>query len=141
MINENKVTIVYYDLNGEIANESVWVEKIGDYFKLLNIPFFAPNLAFHDVISVEDDEGTLYFDDIIEQSGHSTVQIIIFIVSEIPRILNQIEKHGCTWEGMHGQKYIAMDIPPNIDYKLIKSFLKVEFNNKILDYKEACLAH
>lgn len=72
---KNKVKFVYYDLEGNLAVESVWAAKEGNGYRIKNIPFFAPNIAYDDMISVEDDNGELFFDDIIiEESGNSTLQ-------------------------------------------------------------------
>lgn len=135
-----KVVLVYKDIEGEIAEETIWVEHVGKNFKVDNIPFYAPNVAINDIISVEDDNGTLYFDELVKSSGHSTLQIIFFKQAEIKRVLKSMERMGCHWEGMEGQPYFAIDIPPNVDYKKIRQFLDHEFDNKTLDFKEACLS-
>ena len=138
---KKKVTLVYRDFNNEIAEETVWGEHVkGIYYKVKNIPFFAPNVAFNDLISVEDDNGILYFDNIIEASEHSTIQIVIFKGGEKMRIIEELENFGCTWEGMHDQVYLAVDVSPDIDYKLIKRFLKAERDKGVIDYREACLS-
>jgi hypothetical protein len=137
---KNKVVLVYRDNEGEIAEETVWVQQVGENFKIDNIPFYAPNLSRNDLISVEDDEGTLYFDKLIEASGHSTVQVIFFKAGESERVLKSIEQLSCQWEGMKGQPYFAVDIPPNVNYKKVRQLLDIEFDNKNLDFKEACLS-
>lgn len=73
-----KINFVYYDLDEELATESVWAEKENNYYRIKNIPFFAPNISYDDLISVEEDEEELFFEDIIETSGNSTLQIIIY---------------------------------------------------------------
>lgn len=137
---KSKVVLVYKDSEGVIAEESVWVQPIGKNYKVDNIPFYAPNLALNDVISVEDDEGTLYFDELVEPSGHSTLQVIFFKPDEANRVLKAVEQMGCQWEGMKDQPYFAIDIPPDVDYKQVRQFLDQEFDNKTLDFKEACLS-
>ena len=69
----DKVMFDYYDLEGNLAVESVWAAKEGNGYRIKNSPLFAPNIAYDDIISVEDDNGELFFDDIIEESGNSTV--------------------------------------------------------------------
>lgn len=137
---KSKIVLVYKDVEGEIAEETVWANAEGKNYKIDNIPFYAPNLAFNDIISVENDDGTLYFDDLVKPSGHSTIQIIFFKESEIKRVLNTLEKMGCKWEGMENQPYFAVDVPPNIEYKQIRGILNTEFDNKALDFKESCLS-
>jgi hypothetical protein len=137
----DKVMFVYYDLEGQIAMESVWAAKEENGYRIKNIPFFAPNIAYDDLISVEDDDGELFFDDIINESGNSTIQIIIYNESDIDDITKKIESFDCGWEGSHLKGYISVNVPKEISYLPIKSFLSNELENKKLDFKEACMAH
>ncbi|MFH6995148.1 DUF4265 domain-containing protein [Flavobacterium sp. FlaQc-48] len=143
MINEinDKITLVYYDLDGNIAMESVWASNEGTGYRIKNIPFFAPNLAYDDLISVEDDNGELFFDDILEESGNSTIQLIIYNEKDIEDITKKIESFECGWEGSHLKGHISVNVPREICYKAVKIFLNNEFVDKKLDYKEACLSH
>jgi hypothetical protein len=136
-----KVSFVYYDLEDNLAIESVWASREGDSYRIKNIPFFAPNIAYDDLISVEDDQGELFFDDIIEESGNSTLQIIIFKEIDIDVITKKIERLDCSWEGSHLKGYISVNVPKEIEYLPIKFFLDTESKDGKLDYKEACLAH
>jgi len=43
-------------------------EKYGNNYSILNIPFFASNIACGDTVKVENDDGALYFDGLIEES-------------------------------------------------------------------------
>ena len=56
-----------------------------------SIPFYAPNLALNDVFSVEEDEGILYFDQLIRMSGHSTIQLVFFKETEVNESLAILE--------------------------------------------------
>jgi hypothetical protein len=136
----NKVILVYKDLEGAIAEETIWVQSDGENYKIDNIPFYAPNLALNDIISVEDEHGTLYFDDLIRPSGHSTLQVIFFVPEEIEQVLKVLERMGCKWEGMKDQPYFAIDVPPDTHYEKVKEFLDQKFKNEILDFKESCLS-
>jgi hypothetical protein len=135
----SKVTLVYKDLEGKIAEETIWADPYNGHYKVDNIPFYAPNLAYNDIISVEEDDGVLYFDSLIKASGHSTVQVIFFEINKEKEVLNKLEEMGCAWEGMKGGTYYAIDIPPEKDYRIIKEILDIERQNSVLDYKEACL--
>lgn len=136
-----KVIVVYKDLEDKISEESLWTEQIDNgYYRVDNIPFYAPNLAFNDMIAIEEDEGVFYFSELVKRSGHSTVQIIFFKENEIEYVLSNLEKLGCAWEGMKNQAYYSLDIPPTINYVNIKQFLDEQSDNDILDYIESCLS-
>lgn len=73
----SKVSLIYTDLNGNVSEELIWVKPIGnELYKIDNIPFFAPNLAYEDIISIEHEGDKLYFENLIEMSGNSTVQVV-----------------------------------------------------------------
>jgi len=135
-----KVTLVYKNLAGEIGEETIWAEPVDEgYYKVDNIPFFATNLAYNDIISVEDENGVLYFNNLIKASGHSTLQIVFFEKSKENDVLKRLEEMGCEWEGMQGGGYYAVDVPPDKDYNAIIKMLDVKHQNSVLDYKEACV--
>lgn len=136
-----KIVLVYRNIEDEIAEETIWSKKLeSGYYMIDNIPFYAPNLAYNDVISVEDDNGVLYFDDLIEYSGHSTLQIIFFKEDKAQEILMKLEKLGCKWEGMKDQPYYAIDVSPNLNYTSIRQILDEESKKEVLDYRESCLS-
>ncbi len=139
--NSYKVKLVYYDLEGNLAIESVWASKEKEYYRIKNIPFFAPNISYDDLISVEDDENELFFDELIEQSGNSTVQIVFFDISTFDNVISKLVDLGCEWEGSHLKNYISVNVPCMVNYHPINSFLLRSRENKILDFKEACLVH
>ena len=136
-----KIKINYRDLEGNISVESVWASKEGDYYRIKNIPFFAPNLAYDDLIDVEEDEGELYFEDIIEESGNSTIQLIIFDENNISLVTQTLDSFKCGWEGSYLKSYFSVNVPKEVDYKLIREYLQYGREQKIFDYQEACLAH
>ena len=62
MEGDKKILLVYWDADGETAIESVWATPEGNYYRIKNVPFFAPNIAYNDLVSVEEDSGDLYFE-------------------------------------------------------------------------------
>lgn len=138
---KSKVTLVYRDVEENIAEETIWANLLeSGLYQIDNIPFYAPNLSNKDIIAVEDDEGVLYFDDLIEASGHSTIQIIFFDDSRSKDLLKKLEDLDCKWEGMKEQPYYTVDIPSNVNYDIVKVILDKETEAGILDYKESCLS-
>lgn len=138
---KSKIILVYRDIEDKIAEEIVWAERLENgYYRIDNIPFYAPNLAYNDIISVEEDNGVLYFDDLIKSMGHSTLQIIFFKETEIKKVLFELEGLDCKWEGMENHLYYSVDIPPKVDYLTIKQVLDGQYTKGVLDYKESCLS-
>ena len=63
-----------------------------DQYFVRSIPFFAPNLAFDDLIQVEIDDETLYFNDLIKPSNNSTLRVVFLIM--ILNVLKNINYFG-----------------------------------------------
>lgn len=133
---KNKVLLVYND-NEEYKVESVWTKKVGENYQIENIPFFANNIALGDIVSVEDDEGELYFEELIEASENSTIRIVFFEVEHKIGVCNMIEKFECDWEGSHLPKLVSINVPSDVNYKEVKSYLD---SLNIIDYQEGCLS-
>lgn len=138
---EVKINLVYKDFDGNIQTESVWAEKTGENYKIVNIPFFASNIAYGDIVGVEEDDGLLYFDELISPSGHSTIQMMIYDKNDVKKVGDELIALGCDWEGSHLDGYISVDVPATVSYSHIKEYLNDGFLKKRWDYKEACLAH
>lgn len=138
---DKKVILTYYDIEGNTAVETLWAEFKEDIkYQIKNIPFFTPNIAFNDIITVEEENGNLHFDEIINASEHSTIQIVFFNEKEIDKVIKDIELLNCSWEGMYNQKLLAIDVPPNVNYSIVKEYLTTQFNSNIIDFKESCLS-
>lgn len=138
---DKKVILTYYDVEENLAEETLWIEPLDDNkYQVKNIPFFAPNIAYNDIITVEDDEGNLYFEELVKASEHSTIQIVIFNEQEANEIIKNIEQFGCSWEGMENQTILAIDVPPSVNYNILKKYLDKNLTENIFDYKEACLS-
>ena len=140
-MSNNKILLTYKDDDGNYKIESVWATKEGDNYRINNIPFFATNIALNDLVSAKEDDGGLYFDRLIEPSGHSAVQMIIFDEKEVMQIGKELEQFGCTWEGSHIKTLIAIDIPKEILYSAVNQYLDKGEKNGRWSYKEACLSH
>jgi|SRR5690242_4819006 hypothetical protein len=139
-MNDSKVLLTYEDQEGNYKIESVWAKRAGDYYIINNIPFFASNIALGDIVSVTKDDGALYFEELINPSGDSTVQIIFLNVNDKKIVEKKLENFGCTWEGSHLKNLIAVDIPKEVSYPIVKEYLdKGEKENK-WSYREACLS-
>jgi hypothetical protein len=137
----SKILLTYKDEQGAYQVESVWATKEGAYYRINNIPFFAASVALNDLVSAEKDGNALYFDALIEASGHSVIQMIIFNEDEVMKIGKELEKLGCTWEGSHIKNLISIDIPKNISYFILKEYLDKGEAEERWSYREACLAH
>jgi Domain of unknown function (DUF4265) len=127
---------------GGYAIESVWGIPIGNnHYKIDNILFYAPEYSLGDVVSVENREGELFVNGLIEESGHSTVRLIFNNQDDVQESRNYLKNLGCDSEISEVPILISIDIPSNVSYSEIKAYL--EEGEKLLkwSYEEACIAH
>lgn len=137
--NRVKILLTYKD-ETEYKVERVWATKLGNYYRIDNIPFFAKNVALGDVVSVEEDESKdLFFDRLIESSGNSVIQMIIFDERSVGEVGKHLESLGCGWEGSHIANYISVNVPKDVSYSKVKSFLDEGEKQGKWEYREACL--
>lgn len=140
-MSDSKILLTYKDEQGDYQIESVWATKEGEYYRINNIPFLAANVALNDLVSTEEDGNALYYDALIEASGHSTIQIVIFNEDEVMKVGKELEQLGCTWEGSHIKNLISVDIPKEFSYSTTKKYLDKGEKEERWTYKEACLSH
>jgi hypothetical protein len=140
-MNKDKVLLTYKTEDGNFQVESVWATKNDTYYQIDNIPFFAENIAYGDLVSVEEDNGAMYFEDLIQASGHSTIQVIFFGESYVKEFQEAMEQFKCPWEGSHVPTLISVDIPKDVLYQPVKEYLQKGEDAGYWSYKEACLSH
>jgi len=123
--------------------EHLWAIRRGeDHFELDNIPFFAKEVAAGDLVAAQrDDEDQLIFERVIQSGGHSTVRVIMFDPDQKAAVRRELEKLGCETEGSHLPNLFAVDVPPEVAYTDVMSFLKNEASKDVLDYEEAAIRH
>jgi hypothetical protein len=118
------------------------VDEGKGHYKLDNIPFYAQSLAVGDLLEAEydEDEQALVLADILEFSGHSTIQVVILDTSvETNTIRDIFHNLGCATEKQM-ERYFAIDVPVNIDYKPIKQQLAELEAKEIISFAVACLS-
>jgi hypothetical protein len=145
---EDNVKILFQfhsDIFDEEMIETIWatiIDKDKGFYKLDNIPFYAPLVASEDIVFAEFDEQQqmLTFRKTVKFSGNSTVQVVLIDQSkDINSIRELFEKLGCVSEKVN-ERYFSMEIPASLDYKLIKQKLDDLEINGIIGYAEPCLA-
>lgn len=139
---ENHVKI-YFEIPSEVSEavevETVWAVPRGEGFQLDNIPFYAQGFALHDVVSTKEVAGCLYVDELLKPSGHSTVRLWFSDEKVVQSVRIEFASMGCSSEISDHPRLVAIDIPPDVEYKKIKAYLDAGKADEKWDYQEACL--
>ncbi|WP_316835069.1 DUF4265 domain-containing protein [Pedobacter nutrimenti] len=137
-----KIKFTYtFDEGYEDQIESMWATPCGLNYKLENIPFYVKEFALGDVICTKTCDGELYVDDLVEESGSSTIQIVFFEKTIVQKTRQELKVLGCDSEISDKPHLIAVDVPKSVNYKnSIVPYLENGFRQDLWDYQEACLS-
>lgn len=137
-----KIIFEYNDASDAYALESAWSTKVGDYYKLDNILFYAPEYSLGDIVSVEERNEELYVTGLIKESGHSTVRILFNNKKDVQTTRNKLMELGCESEVSNIPELISVDIPGSVEYfKSVKPLLEKGVKKNLWGFEEACIAH
>ena len=110
----------------EIFTEKVEAVKVGEYYKLVHVPAFAPNIAYGDIVKVEYDDDEFHFDELIEESGYSVSHIVIWKPESKEHIITILSDFGCGVNTHVADNYLVVSIPPGLLYPPIRAFLSCQ---------------
>lgn len=123
----------------ETATEALWAQPCKEGFKLDNIPFYAYNLAYADIVSAVEYDGLLFIDGLIKASKHSTVRLWFQDIADVPLAREQLKSMGCGSEISNLPRLLAVDIPATVAYERVKAYMDQGQRQSIWEYEEACL--
>jgi hypothetical protein len=110
-----------------VACERLWAAKtqIRRQFAVRNVPFYAKGIAYGDIISVypDNDRREILFDQLVSESGHSAVQILVKRPGSVPDLERLLSRFGVTWETANRNSYFALDVKPETGYAELRSRL------------------
>lgn len=120
--------------------ESAWAKKVELGYQLDNILFYAKNYALNDIINAKEIDGALYVNELIQESGHSTVRVLLENLEDVQNLRNELESMGCSTELSNLPKLVALDIPPEVSYSHIQAYLDQGMEDEKWEYQEAAIA-
>lgn len=122
------------------TTESLWALDVGaGLYQIDNIPFFAVGIALNDIVSAKLEHGALQYAEVVRPSGHSTLRVIVYDVSELPTVRAFFEQMGCATELSHLPRLVAIDVPPSVALEPLRQVLSTGREQDRWDYEEACL--
>jgi len=124
----------------EIFSERVDAERVGEYYRLIHVPAFAPNIAYGDIIKVEYDDGEYYFDELVEESGFSVVHVIIWDAQVKDSVIDVLTELYCGVNTNVADNYLVISVPPAAPYKPIREYLSEQKAKGTIDFGETCLS-
>jgi hypothetical protein len=124
------------------ATETLWAQPTGDgYYEIDNIPFFVKSIAVGDVVAAHMEDGMLTFDRLVRPSGHSTLSVIVSASTTVQTVRDELRAMGCDSELSHLPRLFSVDVPPEVDLRVIQAYLVQGNGEDRWDYAELCLGH
>lgn len=136
------VKVLFYieQEDGTFEVESVWAVAEGAGYRLDNIPFFARGVAWGDVVAAEmEPDGSLRHTGLIAASGHGTIRVLLNSPADVQRVRDELLSMGCSSERWR-TSLIAVDVPSNVPYGEVRSYLELGERTGLFEYEEGCLA-
>ncbi|SKA32730.1 protein of unknown function [Chitinophaga eiseniae] len=141
---ENYVKIqfpFYHEGEKKEWKERMWARPMGQHYELSNTPIYVKEYSFGDVISVKNIDGELFVDELIQESGHSTIRIVFHDMNMRDFTVTKIGDLGCDIVVTDKPQLIAVDIPPAVDYRnSVLPLLEDGLRADQLGYEEACIS-
>ena len=135
-----KLRFTFTNADGGNEIETLWAIPRADGYEIDNIPFYAREIALGDVVAAQTDEqGALWYSELVRPSGHSTLQLWVARQEEVESIRQALRQQGCASELSDLPRLIAVDVPPEIPYAKIKRLLDQGEQSGQFQYQEACL--
>ncbi len=125
-----------------VSWESVWATKVNENkYKIDNIPFYIQGLSLNDIIEVNEVDGELNFEEIIEASLNSVIRIIIINEGKKDELRSNLKSMGCESELDNFGVLIAVDVPPDVSFNKVADYLQKGEDSGFWEYEEASIRH
>lgn len=144
MKDDPKLTKIVIDLPGHWATsgEGIWAKSLGeDLYQIDNIPFHAYGLNYGDIVKAIEPSPDLkpQVKEVVTPSGHRTLRIMFeknLTEQQQTPFLNEIKEMGVGVE-RNNRIFVALDIPPEVDYQMVCDHLWNLQQKNVLAY-ETC---
>ena len=139
------LTKYFSDVLDEIVVETLWAEVVDEgkgWYKIDNVPFYGAEFSCGDVVLAEydDTEMCLVYRKVVEHSGNSTVQVVIFEDGfDIESLREEFNELGFSSEKV-GSSYFVLEIPFDKNYNIIYTKLLALQDKGLLDFAEPVLS-
>lgn len=144
MDDSEALTKVHIDLPNHWAagGESIWAHPLGeDLYELRNVPFYAYDLNYLDVVRATSDGPALKPEvrEVVRRSGHRTLRVVF--EKEVPEerrleLLDGLARLRVSYEGAT-RIYFALDLEPGADEAAVREQLDASEQEGLLAY-ETC---
>ena len=122
-----------------VDSEGLWASPVGEgRYRLENTPWFAQNVATHDLVDAVEHEGARWVMQTAQWSGHLTVHVAHSDPAAVLDAFADLEVRGES--AAPAYPIAALDIPPDADFRAILGRLRAGKSDGTWDYQESCVS-
>lgn len=133
------VDLTYSGLPGQL--EQVWLNPLGDHFRVACIPFCAYGLAYLDEVVLDPDG--VFVREVVGLSGNRVLRALVHERREgcdvnpdsVCESLTAIASNLGIGMEMHGDRFLAFDVPRGADVRSLVDAMASWANRKALHYE------
>jgi len=123
-----KFDVIDYYGPGQHATERLWAKHAGNnHYVLESIPAYAYGYSYEDEVLAKEKDGELIVSQVVRTGGHSTIRIMqpdgVNKVN-FDQSSKELKQMGCKFESNEKMSLVAIDVPPNTDYKKVIEILE-----------------
>lgn len=137
-----KIIFEYFDEESQYKFvEALWANKVNNGYAIDSIPFYIKSVAIGDIFSVNNLDGEFIPNNLIEESGNSTIRLLFKQNSKVKRYRKELEKKmNVESELSNLANLVSLNVPLTIDYKTVIQYLDEGEKKQLWEYQEACIS-
>jgi len=128
------------DLSGwpPLNIEGLWAKEINESeYMLCNVPFYVRGIANGDVVSVVEERGERFFENVVREGGHGTIRVLLKRTEQLDDVLEKLEGFRCGIE-VAEPRLLAIDVQVETSLAALLEFLDAEEAAARLGYEVGC---
>ncbi|WP_310634468.1 DUF4265 domain-containing protein [Paraburkholderia sp.] len=125
-----------------VQYESLWaIRQMQGSYVIDNMPYYIYGVSKGDAVAVDQLDGDHFASFVVSRGGHSTLRVFVDELSSRNSIIDNLIELGAKCSSSKGLSLFVVDIPPEVDFKEIDSFLLSRCDDEHVAYEDACLQH
>lgn len=120
--------------------EHLWARAVGaDLYLIDNTPFFVYGISLGDLVKAAPESGLLVYQHTVKRSLHSTLRVMLFRKDQVDQLRERLASLGCATELSHIPGLVAVDVPPEVTFPLVRALLDEGEEKGDWEYEESAL--
>ncbi len=122
--------------------EGLWATaRENGTYEIDNAPFYVRDIGLGDIVSVTEEDGELYFRQLLKASSNTTVRVFVRDASKVQEIRNDLGQIGCDSELSDSPRMFALVIPASTHLDQVLEYLDSKATAGEIDFEESAIRY